>query len=188
MQMWISAPMITAFTSIFYAPYISLIFTHHARCPWDSSLSTDEGVVSIWMNAGKHSWSCCRGPYTGTELCSWEGSMSKDGLGQAVLAPISKIKFCPTLLRLQLAGRANFCCLFSQCVNEAAELLLSGSPVLLSGAQLWTVTARAGKSCSVCSWTETGTVEGHRCLPKEAGKDRTLEAVFQIIANYAFIL
>lgn len=72
-------------------------------------------------------WFVCRGPYTSTELCSWEGSMSKDGLGQAVLAPISKIKFCTTLLRLQLAGRANFCCPFSQCVNQAAEPLVSGS-------------------------------------------------------------
>lgn len=140
-----------------------------------------------WMQANT-AGPVCRGPYTGTELCWWEGSTSKDGLGQAVLAPISKIKFCTSLLRLQLAGRANFCCLFSQCVNEAAELLVSGSPVLLSRAQLWTVTARAGKSCSVFSWTETGTAEGHRCLPKEAGRNRTLEAVFQIIANYAFIL
>lgn len=70
----------------------------------------------------------CRGLSTCTELCSWEGSTSKDGLGQAVLAPISKFKFCTTLLRLQLAGRATLCCLFSKWVHQAAELLVSGSP------------------------------------------------------------
>lgn len=101
-------------------------------------------------------------------------------LAQAVLAPISKIKFCTTLLRLQLAGRASFCCLFSQCVNEAAEPLVSGShwraqacSVGLSSELSLQALGNRVLSC----WTETGTGEGHRCLPKEAGRDRTLEAV-----------
>lgn len=87
----------------FYVPYISLIFTHLAHCPWVSSLSTDEGVVSVWMN--------CRQ----TQLLLFveavpQAESSAHGraqcvrldLGQAVLAPISKIQFCTTLLRLQL--------------------------------------------------------------------------------------
>lgn len=95
-----------------YAPYIFLIFTHLAHCPWDSSLSTDEDV-SISMNCKQtqlvlfvealthaHSSVHRRAPWVTMDL--------------AVLAPISKIKFCTTLLRLQLPGRANFCCLYSQ--------------------------------------------------------------------------
>lgn len=79
-----------------------------------------------WMQADR-AGPVCRGPSTCTELCSWESSTSKDGLGQAVLAPISKFKFCTTLLRLQLAGRATLCCPFSKWVHQAAELLVSGS-------------------------------------------------------------
>lgn len=120
--------MITTFTSFFLC---SLHFSHiHTSCTL-SLRFIFEHIQFEWMQANT-AGPVCRGPYTCTELCSWEGSTSKDGLGQAVLAPISKFKFCTTLLRLQLAGRANFCCPFSQCVNQAAELLVSGSPVLLS--------------------------------------------------------
>lgn len=99
----------------FYAPYISLIFTHLAHYPWDSSLSTDEEVVSIGMNCRQtqlvlfaqaltHAQSSAHGRAPCVRMDS----------GQAVLAPIRKIKFCTTLLRLQLAARASFCCLCSQ--------------------------------------------------------------------------
>lgn len=119
----------------FYVPYISLIFTHLAYCPWVSSLSTDEGVVSVWMN--------CRQ----TQLLLFveavpQAQSSAHGraqcvrldLGQAVLAPISKIQFCTTLLRLQLPGRANFCCLCSQWAIPGFREPLE-SPVLVRWGQ-----------------------------------------------------
>lgn len=112
-------------------------------------------------------------------------------LAQAVLAPISKIKFCTTLLRLQLAGRASFCCLFSQCVNEAAEPLVSGSH--------W-----RAQACSVGLSSELSLQAlGNRVLSSaelKLGQVRDTDAflrrlqgtglwrLFQIIANYAFIL
>lgn len=62
-------------------------------------------------------------------------------LAQAVLAPISKIQFCTTLLRLQLPGRASFAVFThsEQGVNQAAEGLVSGS---LWRAQPWSVRLR----------------------------------------------
>lgn len=142
--------MITAFTFFFYAPYISLIFTHLAHCPWDWCLSTDE-EVSIWMNCRQtqlvlfvealtHAQSSAHG----------RAPCLRTDLGQAALAPISKIKFCTTLLRLQLPGRASFCCLCSEWAMCYSGSRTPGfrepleSPVLVSRAQrcLWTVTAK----------------------------------------------
>lgn len=188
--------MITTFTSFFFMFPTSLSYSHILHTVLEHKWRCCFDLNELQANT---TGPVCTGPYTRMELCSREGSVCKDGLGSgwscshqqnpilyysASAAVTRKGQFLLSLLTVS-----------NVLIRQKNLSLLSGShwrepsPGQLGSARSrCTLSASAGKSCSVLSLTETGIIEVHRGLPNEAGRHQTLEAMFHIIANYAFIL